>query len=247
MTESYRVVLLQRSPYLCPFGRPFARTNSAVVTAASLATVGTKNAIEFSPEMLIVTLSILASYTWHLMPRNVIPNPIFLWSREASELTLNQWYQSKSDQTPHSVLVLFHMTYMNMYACLPSIRLFALQSASRRAESSSEDLRNWARGLNGQAASLHADRILQCAASQDDTLEALHLPLCVYYATLVKWVTALQDSSIQDNQHTIWIGTKSAIQYLETGIKLVSSLRVRMGAILGEVLTDLLNNQRRNM
>ena len=247
MTESYRVVLLQRSPCLCPFGRPFARTNSAVVRAANLATVGTKNAIESSPEVLIVTLSILAAYTWHLMPRNVIANPIFLWSREASELTLNQWFQSKSDQTPHSVLVLFHMTYMNMYACLPRIQLFALHSVSRRSKSSSENLHNWARGLNGQAASFHADRILQCAATQDDTLEALHLPLCVYYATLVKWVTALHDTSIQNNEHATWMGIKSAIQYLETGIKLVSGLRVRMGAILGEVLTDLLANQRRNM
>ena len=257
--DSYRVLLLQRPPsFACESQLDSNKTNKLLKlhSLSSGGLVSKLNASDFLglPIAGMHYLATIACYSW-MASQQEIENSLYspLWNREFVELALNQWIEAKSckkePSNPHpaSEMLLYHLTQMSLHSNLNNLQRLTqvdMQSIQRpRKGEAPEKIRAFRNSRHFNIASWHAKVILHIAqdgmaptrrysALEKETtrfVEAPHLPLCIYFATLIMWFGEASGKNLSAGDAP-----------LEAGAQLLFRLRVPVSKLLGNALSELL-------
>lgn len=260
--DSYRVILVQRPPafageFLLGTGTDnhIFRSNGAHLFTPTLCTMGL-----FSGDMH--HLAKVIRYCWMAGPCDPDnSNPVQLWRPEFVELALDQWIQSKTAITPSlgeaeaPQMLLYHLAhvYLQTNMGLLSILTHAtFQSASKGSPKSQADkpsgqmVNPWLTRRQFDIALWHAKTMLKIAheiirSPRKGTLvdplriltsEPPHLPLSVYFATLVVWFGEAKWDKID---------VASGDKAIEEGSQALFKMKVPVAKLLGTALCELLS------
>ncbi|KAI1652744.1 hypothetical protein F4813DRAFT_376963 [Daldinia decipiens] len=264
--DCYRVLLLQRPPSFIGETQIGLHAAGEALGFHSLPTgglVSTSNGDNLLgvPATEMDYLATIICYSWMASPQNTENSSHTpLWRLEFVELALNRWIQAKTAEMEYpsqlevSQMLLYHLTQVALHSNLNHLQRLtqvALQASKPPQEGGALDsIRAWRDSHRFNVAQWHAKTTLRIAqeaitaprrhvSSAKDKLrisEAPHLPLCIYFATLVVWWGEL----ISDGRETGSVNTSA----IETGSQLLFRLKVPVSKILGTALCELLPNER---
>ena len=187
-----------------------------------------------------------------------------LWNVDFVQLSLDRWIQARIEVEPQLALevpqmLLYHLAQVSLQSnmgVLHRLTQAAAQSRSpvQRNEALNDSVQPWASNLHYEIALWHARAILRIAkegtvpppgprrhalkgsADRNKTLlvEPPHLPLCVYFATLVAWFGEVKSEGD--------VGA-SGDDLIGAGSQLLFRLRVPMAKFLGTALCELLSSE----
>ncbi|KAI0105868.1 hypothetical protein F4814DRAFT_77179 [Daldinia grandis] len=263
--DCYRVLLLQRPPsfmgetQLGLYAACETLGFQSLSTGGLISTSSGNNLLDV-PATDMDCLATIICYSWMASPQNTenSSHPP-LWRLEFVELALNQWIQAKTAEPDYpsqlevSQMLLYHLTQVSLHSNLNHLQRLthlALQTSKSLQEGGPLDsVRTWRDSHHFNVAQWHAKTTLRIAqeamtaprrhaSSEKDKprlSEAPHLPLCIYFATLVVWWGEL----ILDGRGTGSVTTSA----IETGSQLLFRLKVPVSKILGTALCELLPNE----
>ena len=257
--DCYRVLLLQRPPSFACESQLDSHRTSQVLKLHSLSSGGlisTLSASDFLGLPIADThyLVTITCYSW-MTSQQEIENSLHspLWNREFVELALKQWIEAKtckeepSRPLPASEMLLYHLTQTSLHSNLNNLQRLTqvdMQSIQRPQKGeASEAIQGWKNSRHFNIASWHAKAILHIAqdgmarprrysALEKETacfVEAPHLPLCIYFATLIMWFGEASGKNLSAGDAP-----------LEAGAQLLFRLRVPVSKLLGNALSELL-------
>lgn len=247
--ESYFVVLLQRPPYhlSLPIDRKQQLSSYKLDMTSLFQPAGPLTSITGS----LREVANLSTYTWATSPRGEEHSRVQrLWNPEFIELALERWVNVKQSSMAVSDLpsiLIYHLSHLHL-----QINFGILQRSShdfvKASEASSEKIfdtiRNCICAPSFKVAVWHAYAILRVVremiavsgrrqlqvSEQLHRLEPPHLPYCIYFATLILWYHEYVEKGPISS-------TREAC--LETGIHLLSMLKVQVAKVLANALCEL--------
>ncbi|KAI8961159.1 hypothetical protein F5Y11DRAFT_327507 [Daldinia sp. FL1419] len=262
--DCYRVLLLQRPPsfigeaQLGIHGACEVLGFQALSTGGLISTSGGDSLLGVQATDMD-SLATIICYSWMASPQNTENSSrLPLWRSEFVELALDRWIQAKTEKDSSSRLevpqmLLYHLTQVSLHSNLNRLQRLtqvAMQTPKPFQEGSGLDsIRAWRDSHHFNVAQWHAKTTLRIAqeamtgprrhtSSEKDRprlYEAPHLPLCIYFATLVIWWGELVSGRP---------GTDSGhISAIETGSQLLFRLKVPVAKLLGTALCELLPSE----
>lgn len=263
--DSYRVLLLQLPPSFALPHQLNSHSSSEISYPESISTSGLISLLSpttpLDPSISdTYHLTTVICYSWMASLHDLESSPYpTLWKPEFAELALNRWVQAKAigAETSRSLevpqMLLFHLTHVSIHSNLRSLQV--LTQAAGRASYSQErevpdSVRVWRHSPHFSIAHWHAKAILRIVQEemapphryQPSTqhrlqfFEAPHLPLCIYFATLIVWHGELArggDPRVCDAS-------------VELGSQLLFRLKVHVSKQLGAALSELRSNDSHN-
>jgi hypothetical protein len=253
--DSYRVLLLQRSPSL-PTEMGFDFHSQQGFSADNISPFSTTTGHLSTSNFPTATLHQLASIVRHVGIANFHDLNTSSWIRlykpEFIELALDRWIQAKcvADEAPSTALpemLLFHLAHVSLHSNLQRLHVVAQQWGDAcRPEMNTEGLqwaRAWKDSCHFEIAHWHSKTIIQLVQEalrpircrgqigqpRADFIQPPHIPLCIYFATLVLWAEQVLSGSL----------SSSAQESLELGSQLLFDLSVPLSRQLGTVLIAL--------
>ncbi|KAH8913108.1 hypothetical protein BR93DRAFT_964228 [Coniochaeta sp. PMI_546] len=254
--DSYRVLLLQRPPsFVDDLESPLLQSQSSDPDSADANSAASSDGDMYH-------LASCIRYSWMASPRDAdgcaLPR---LWKAEFVQLALDRWMQSNSypsGQCPlePSQMLLYHLAHVSLQSNMAVLHRLAQQAAAGSTstlptnQAQNDGIRPWTSNRQCAIALWHSKAILRIAqegktapqrkastsVNRDKTqvAEPPHLPLCVYFATLVVWFGETKSGG--DN-------ASSASDLVDAGSQLLFKLRVPMAKFLGTALCDLISSE----
>lgn len=257
--DSYRVLLLRRPPSFTED----VFSESGIQRSCSPPLLGVNSTPRSegplgAPATDIDRLAAAISYTWMTSPQNNENSGPALWKQDFVELALGRWIQAKAERpdAPGPLdapqMLLYHLAKVSIHSNLSHLQRLtpaALKSAvAPQNEDAPDPVREWMNSRHFEISQWHAQAILRIAqevmappgrfirpgTDKRQAVEAPHMPLCIYFATLVVWCGEMAS----------WDGRRGALRasVLDTGSQLLFRLRVPVSKLLGTVLRELMSN-----
>lgn len=264
--ESYRVLLLLLPPCFPEnfeesraLGYNLHRAPSSSVT--NLAALMTPNTLVDASCANLQNLASITKYFWMSSPRgHEYARKRQLWSPEFVELALERWmssdrrYVTDPETMDVSQAFLYHLACINSYLNVGMILRYSHEFSRRSKIPSDKNLvdsvRRCVAGQDFKVARWHAEAMLQLAKKttsipyhlnhltkeRQQMVEPIHLPYCIYFATLIIWCEATDDSG----------GRSIRESCIENGIQLLGTLKIRISRVLGGALYEILLEEQRS-
>lgn len=212
-------------------------------------------------------LVMVICYSWMASPQNT-ENSTYtpLWRLEFVELALDRWIRTQTTrtETPQrplevSQMLLYHLTKVSLHSNLSHLQRLtpaALQAMVSRKDGDDilDSVRAWRNSRHFTIAHWHAKAILGIRMAQEAVApscrrvssekggtrfaEAPHLPLCIYFATLIIWCEEVTSSDGRRG-----LGSVHAPSALEAGSQLLFRLKVPVSKLLGNILCELRSSE----
>ncbi|CAM1509685.1 Fc.00g000200.m01.CDS01 [Cosmosporella sp. VM-42] len=259
--DCYRVLLLQRPPsFTGGSGLQKETSEFQFLPAGGIVLAFTSSGSICSSNGDMHTLATIIRYSWMASPRDADSSPLpRLWKAEFVELALDRWIQAKTTdpdpQVPREVpqMLLYYLTQISLQSnmgILQRLTQAAAQSASpsQRNEILDDIVQPWATNRHFEIALWHAKAILRMAHEGmapprrnilfekgiAQFFEPPHLPLCIYFATLIVWFGEVKAGRGD---------TCSGDHSIEAGSQLLFKLKVPVAKFLGTALCELLSTE----
>ncbi|KAH8887261.1 hypothetical protein GQ53DRAFT_827428 [Thozetella sp. PMI_491] len=261
MLDSYRVLLLQRPPSFIGEPRHKHQTSKfrSIPTGGIISTSTPRSSLG-SGEGCLHDIPAIIRYSWTSSRRDCDSSILLptLWNTEFVQLALDRCIWTELAQTDGAVpteaphMLLYHLAQVSLHSNMGRLqRLTQLASQccslQQQKEMIDDAVHPWSNRRHFQIAVWHARATLRiaqgmtpkprCTSVERDKarpLEPPHLPLCIYFATLVVW---FDDWELGGNSRCL--GDES----IQAGSQLLFRLRVPVAKVLGESLCELLSNE----
>lgn len=259
--DSYRVLLLQRPPsFAGDLSFVPSEQNAANYERLNTGGIILKSISNSSVGKAAASMHHLATiirYSWMASPRDTDHSTLpSLWKAEFVETALDQWIRSKSvqadlDSLNHAPeMLLYHLTQVTLHSNMGALQRLA-QTATQGTGSSLKDndeagtIQPWATRRQFDIALWHAKVIFRIAEAGSaprrrrtsleterlPLVEPPHLPLCIYFATLIVWHGKLSSWGNDAD---------SGDALIEVGSQLMLKLKTPVAKVLGTALCELL-------